>query len=66
MFTIHRGTLYKQGFFTPILKCIVREEANYVLREVQEGVCGNHIGAWALAGKVLRRGTIGPQCSETQ
>ena len=52
-FTIHQGTLYKRGFFTPILKCIAREDANYVLRE---GVCGNHIGARALAGKVLRQG----------
>ena len=53
-FTIHRGALYKQGFFTPILKCIAGGDANYALREVQEGVCGNHIKAWALAGKVLR------------
>ena len=55
-FTIHRGTLYKRGFFTPILKCIVGEDTDYVLREVHEGVCGNHIGAKALAGKVLRQG----------
>ena len=53
-FTIHRGTLYKRGFFTPILKCIAKEDADYVLREVHEGVCGNHIGARTLAGKVLR------------
>ena len=55
-FTIHRGTLYKQGFFTPILKCIAGGDADYVLREVHEGVCGNHIEARALAGKVLRQG----------
>ena len=55
-FTIHQGTLYKQVFFTPILKCITREDANYVLREVHEGVYGNHIGARALVGKVLRQG----------
>ena len=59
-FTIHRVTLYKRGFFTPILKCIAREDANYVLREVHEGVCGNHIGARALAGKVLRQGYYWP------
>ena len=53
-FTIHRGALYKRGFFTPILKCIAKEDADYVLREVHESVCGNHIGAWELAGKVLR------------
>ena len=60
MFTIHRGTLYKRGFFTLILKCIAREDVNYMLREVHEGVCGNHIGAQALAGKVLRQGYYWP------
>ena len=59
-FTIHQGALYKRGFFTPILKCIAREDADYVLREVHEGVCGNHIGARALAGKVLRQGYYWP------
>ena len=43
-FTIHQEALYKRGFFTPILKCIAGEDADYVLREVHEGVCGNHIG----------------------
>ena len=55
-FTNHRGSLYKRGFFTPILKCIAGKDADYVLREVHEGVCGNHIGARALSGKVLRQG----------
>ena len=27
-FTIHRGTLYKQGFSAPILKCVGKEDAN--------------------------------------
>ena len=57
-FTIHQGALYKLGFFTPILKCITREDADYVLREVHEGVCGNHIGARALAGKVFKAGVL--------
>ena len=55
-FIIHRGALYKRGFFTNILKCIAGEDVDYVLREVHEGICGNHIGARALAGKVLRQG----------
>ena len=33
-FAIHRGTLYRRGFSTPILKCVGKEDANYVLREV--------------------------------
>ena len=59
-FTIHRGALYKRGFFTPVLKCIARGDTDYVPREVHERVCGNHIGARALAGKVLRQGYYWP------
>ena len=59
-FTSHKGSLYKRGFFTPILKCIVGKDADYVLREVHEGVCKNHIGARTLAGKVLRQGYYWP------
>ena len=55
-FTNHKGSLYKRGFFTPILKCIVRKDTEYLLREVHEGICGNHIGARALAWKILRQG----------
>ena len=59
-FTNHKGSLYKRGFFTPILKCIAGKDTDYVLREVHEGICGNHIGAQALAGKVLRQGYYWP------
>ena len=55
-FTIHKGSLYKRGFFTPILKCVAEKDADYVLWEVHEGVCGNHIGARTLVRKVLRQG----------
>ena len=55
-FTNHKGSVYKRGLFTPILKCIAGKDTKYVLREVHEGICGNHIGARALAVKVLRQG----------
>ena len=59
-FALLRGTLYKWGFSAPLLKCIGKEDANYVLTEVHEGICGNHIGARALAGKTLRQGYYWP------
>ena len=59
-FINHKGSLYKRGFFTPILKCIAGKDTEYVLREVHEGICGNYIGARALAGKVLRQGYYWP------
>ena len=59
-FALLRGTLYKRGFSAPLLKCIGKEDANYVLKDVHEGICGNHIGARALAGKTLRQGCYWP------
>ena len=59
-FALLQGTLYKRGFSTPLLKCIGDEDANYVLREVHEGICGNHIRARALVGKTLRQGCYWP------
>ena len=59
-FTVHRGTLYKRGYSTPILKCVGKKDVNYILREVHESICGNHIGAQTLAGKTLRRGYYWP------
>ena len=59
-FTNHKGSLYKRGFFTPFLKCILGEDTRYVLKEIHKGICGNHIGARALAGKLLRQGYYWP------
>ena len=59
-FTVHRGTLYKRGFSAPILKCVGKEDANYILREVHEGVCGNHIRARTLEMKTFRQGYYWP------
>ena len=59
-FTIHQGTLYKRGFSTPNLKCVGKEYTNYVLKEVHEGICGNHIRARSLVEKTLRQGYYWP------
>ena len=34
--------LYKRGFSQPYLRCLAPDEANYELRKVHEGACGNH------------------------
>ena len=52
--------LYKRGFSQPYLRCLAPDEANYVLREVHEGVCGNHSGARSLIHKVVRAGYYWP------
>ncbi|XP_074365531.1 uncharacterized protein LOC141706645 [Apium graveolens] len=49
------GVLYKRGFNQPLLYCVDIEEGNYILREVHEGICGNHSGGGSLALKFLRK-----------
>ena len=59
-FLLLGGTLYKMGFSRPHLRCLTLEEANYVIKEVHEGVYGNHSEARALAHKLTRAGYYWP------
>ena len=52
--------LYKRGFSQPYLRCLAPDEANYVLREIHEGACGNHSGARSLIHKVVCAGYYWP------
>ena len=52
-FVIIRDVLYKRGFSRPYLRCLSHEEADYVMREVHEGICGNHLGARLLVHKLI-------------
>ena len=36
--------LYKRSFTGPYLRCLDHSEAQYVLVELHEGVCSNHLG----------------------
>jgi ribonuclease HI len=63
-FTMVNETLYKRGFTLPLLKCVSREEGNYILREIHEGICGNHSGARVLAHKAVRAGFYWPNMSK--
>ena len=38
----------------PYLKCLTLTEVTYVLREIHEGVCGNHSGPQSLVGKTVK------------
>ena len=55
-YVIYDDVLYMRGFNTHLLKCIDGDECNYILREVHEGIYGNHSGGSSLAQKILRHG----------
>jgi hypothetical protein len=63
-FTMVNGTLYKRGFTLPLLKCVSPKEGNYILREIHEGVCGNHSRARVLAHKAIKAGFYWPNMSK--
>ena len=43
-FILIKDVLYKRGFSRPYLRCLGLEEEDYVMKEVHEGICGNHLG----------------------
>ena len=48
-FVLIGNELYKRGYFMPLLKCLSREQAEYVIKELHEGICGLHCGARTMA-----------------
>jgi ribonuclease HI len=61
----HLGeVLYKRGYSEPLLKCLSKTEVDYVLKEIHEGVCGNHSGGRMLAQKTIRTGYYWPTISK--
>ena len=52
--------LYKRGFSQPYLRCVEKEEAKYVLKEVHVGVYDYHMGAKSLVKKIMRVGYFWP------
>ena len=59
-FVLIKDVLYKRGFSRPYLRCLCHEEADYVMREVHEGICGNHLRARSLMHKLIRVGYYWP------
>ena len=59
-FVLIKDVLYKKGFSRPYLRCLCQEEADYVMREVHEGICGNHSSARSLVHKLIRVGYYWP------
>ena len=45
--------LYKHSASGILMKCVTHEEGKDILREIHEGVCGNHAASRTLVGKVF-------------
>ncbi|XP_022013788.1 uncharacterized protein LOC110913248 [Helianthus annuus] len=47
------GILYRKSYLGPLLRCVDAEDANYLIREVHEGICGIHAGPRMVVAKVM-------------
>ncbi|XP_075095110.1 uncharacterized protein LOC142173422 [Nicotiana tabacum] len=58
------GQLYRRSFQGSLDQCFGTSEADYVVREVHEGVCGNHFGADSLVLKLVKAGYYWPRMEQ--
>ena len=65
-FILVGDNLYKRTASGILMKCVTLEEGKDILREIHEGVCGNHATSWTLVGKAYRSGFFGQQLFQTQ
>jgi len=59
-FTLLNDVLYKKGFSLPYLKCVKEDKTRYILEEVQEGICRDHLGPRSLISKITKAGYFWP------
>ena len=59
-FVLIKDVLYKRDFSRPYLRCLGTEEVDYIMREVDEGICGNHSRLRSLVHKLMRAGYYWP------
>jgi len=55
-YTVINQDLYRRGYSMSLLKCITKDEVEYVLKEIHEWVFDSHSDARTMATKVLRVG----------
>lgn len=54
-FTLVGDIMYQQFFLCPLLKCLNLDDVDYVIWEVHEGICGNHIGGRTFGSEGVAR-----------
>nr|KYP60391.1 Uncharacterized protein Mb2253c family [Cajanus cajan] len=59
-FTIVEGELFKKSISAPLLKCLTKAQATYVIEEIHRGICGMHSSTRSMATRVVRAGYYWP------
>ncbi|XP_022018984.1 uncharacterized protein LOC110919012 [Helianthus annuus] len=59
-YEMNGGILYRKSFLGPLLRCVDPQDANYLIREIHEGICGIHSGPRMVVAKIMRSGYYWP------
>ncbi|KAK1586417.1 hypothetical protein Q3G72_002350 [Acer saccharum] len=59
-YSVLNGELYKRGYSRALQRCVGPEEAEWILKGIHSGNCGNYAGGVSLAHKTLRQGFYWP------
>lgn len=69
LYLIKDNILYKKSYLEPLLRCVKPTQAQHILKEINEGMCGIHSGSRAVAIKaneIWVVGITGHPCTEMQ
>jgi len=62
--------LYKRRYGQSLFKCVTAEQVRYIIKELNEGICGYHSGARTMTTRILLTGYFWPtmeaNCLETK
>jgi len=47
-FTLIGSDLYKRGYGQPLLRCVTKQQAQYIIKEIHKEICGYHSGSWSM------------------
>ncbi|XP_022007871.1 uncharacterized protein LOC110907157 [Helianthus annuus] len=59
-YEMNGGILYRKSFLGPLLRCVDPQDANYLIREIHEGICGIHAGPRMVVVKIMNAGYYWP------
>ncbi|XP_022000406.2 uncharacterized protein LOC110897975 [Helianthus annuus] len=50
------GILYRKSFMGPLLRCVDKTDAQYLVHKIHEGLCGIHVGPRMVVAKIMNAG----------
>ncbi|KAJ0801733.1 putative ribonuclease H domain, integrase zinc-binding domain-containing protein [Helianthus annuus] len=59
-YEMNAGILHQKSFLGPLLRYVDPQDANYLIREIHEGICGIHAGPCMVVAKIMNVGYYWP------